>query len=366
MKVALVHDLLVQYGGAEKVLKTLEEIFPEAPIFTLVFNEEKMGKFFNKNKIKTSFIQNLPRGSSAYRWYLSLMPTATENYDLSGYDLVISSSSAFAKGVITATETLHICYCHTPTRYLWTDTHQYINGLSNNNLIKKIIPTVLTKLRMWDQLSADRVNHFIANSENVKKRINKFYGKDSFIIYPPIDTEKFKLNQRLGNYFLTGGRLVPYKKFDLTITAFNRLGLPLKIFGIGPEYEKLKKMAKPNIEFLGFVSDENLATLYGQAMAFIHPQVEDFGITAIEAMASGRPVIAYGDGGILESVKNHETGLFFDEQTWESLADTILSFNPEKFNPQLIRQEAEKFDKKVFKDKIEDFVSLKWQEFKKN
>ncbi|MFH0819777.1 MAG: glycosyltransferase [bacterium] len=365
MKVALVHDLLVQYGGAEKVLKVLEEIYPEAPIFTLVFNEEKMGYFFDKKKIKTSFLQNLPFGKSAYRWFLSLMPAATEGYDLRDYDLVISSSSAFAKGAITSEQTLHLCYCHTPTRYLWTDTHQYIEGLSYPGLIKKIIPLTLNKLRVWDYLSAKRPDYFIANSENVRRRIKKFYGRESFVIQPPIEIEKFKISSKLGNYFLTGGRLVPYKRFDLTIEAFNRLGLPLKIFGTGPEEQKLQEMAKTNIEFLGFVSDKNLPELYSQSLAFIHPQVEDFGITAIEAMASGRPIIAYQAGGALESIKNNETGLFFDEQSWEAILDAILRFKPENFNPQAIREHAKNFDKEVFKKRIAEFVKEKWEEFNK-
>jgi glycosyltransferase involved in cell wall biosynthesis len=365
MKVALVHDLLVQYGGAEKVLKVLEEIYPEAPIFTLVFNERKMGRFFNDRKIKTSFLQNLPFGSSAYRWYLPLMPTATESYNLMDYDLVISSSSAFAKGAITSEQTLHLCYCHTPTRYLWTDTHQYIEGLSYPNLIKKIIPLTLNRLRVWDYLSAKRPDYFIANSENVRRRIKKFYGRESFVIQPPLEIENFKISKKVENYFLTGGRLVPYKKFDLTVIAFNRLGIPLKVFGTGPEEQKLKKIAKANIEFLGFVSEKDLAKLYSQALAFIHPQVEDFGITAIEAMASGRPVIAYQVGGSLESVKEGETGLFFDEQSWEAIVDAILRFKPENFNPQAIREHAKNFDKENFKKRIKEFVNEKWSEFNK-
>lgn len=364
MKVALVHDLLVQYGGAEKALKALEEIYPQAPIFTLVFNQNKMSRFFDDRKIKTSFLQNLPFGKSAYRWYLPLMPTATESYNLMDYDLVISSSSAFAKGVITSEQTLHICYCHTPTRYLWTDTHQYVAGLSCPGVIKKFIPLTLNKLRLWDYLFAKRPDYFIANSENVQRRIKKFYGGESFVIQPPIEIEKFRISENHGNYFLTGGRLVPYKRFDLTIEAFNRLGLPLKIFGVGPQYADLKKMAKANIEFLGFVNEKDLAELYSQCLAFIHPQVEDFGITAIETMASGRPVIAYGAGGALESVKNNETGLFFDEQSWEAILDAILRFKPENFNPQSIRKYAENFGKENFKKRMGEFVKEKWESFR--
>lgn len=353
------HDHLNQEGGAEKVLKALGEIYPEAPIYTLIYDKNKLSNVFDEKRIKTSFIQNLPFGKRLFRWFLPLMPTATESYNLFDYDVIISSSSAFAKGVITRPETIHICYCHTPTRYLWSYTKNYIEELSYNKLIKKIIPYFLTPLRLWDRLAADRVDYFVANSRIVQRRIKKYYHRESDLIHPPVETSKFKISQELGNYYLIGSRLAPYKRCDLAVQAFNKLGLPLKIFGEGPEMDRLKKMAKGNIEFLGKVSDEKQIELYSRCLAFIHPQEEDFGITAVEAMASGRPVIAYAAGGALETVKEGVTGRFFDEQSWEALADTVIRFKPEEYNPQLIREEAKKYDIEEFKRKIREYVEGK-------
>jgi glycosyltransferase involved in cell wall biosynthesis len=364
MKIALVHDHLTQDGGAEKVLKIFQEIFPEAPTYTLIYDKEKTDPIFQNRDIRTSFIQNFPFGIKKYQWFLSLMPLATEKHNLMEYDIVLSSSSAFAKGVITKPDSLHICYCHTPTRYLWTDTHDYVANLNRNWLIKKIIPSILVDLRLWDRLAADRVDKFIANSKTVQERIKKYYRKESDIIHPPVETGKFQISNQIGNYYLAGGRLVPYKRFDLVIQAFNRLNIPLKIFGTGPEEEKLKALAKPNIEFLGKVPDEELARLYSQCIAFIHPQIEDFGITAIETMASGRPVIAFAAGGALETVADGTTGKFFDEQSWEALGDAIIRFQPEKFSPEKIKEHSRKFDILTFKQKIKDYIERSWKEFK--
>jgi glycosyltransferase involved in cell wall biosynthesis len=365
MKIALVHDHLTQDGGAEKVLKIFQEIFPEAPTYTLVYDRKKTDPIFQERDIRTSFLQNFPLGIKKYQWFLPLMPLATEKYNLMEYDIILSSSSAFAKGVITKPESLHICYCHTPTRYLWTDTHDYVAGLKYNRLVKKIIPSFLTNLRLWDRIAADRVDRFIANSKTVQDRIRKYYRRESDLIHPPVETAKFQTAEKVGNYYLTGGRLVPYKRFDLVIDAFNRLNIPLKIFGTGPEEENLKARAKANIEFLGKVPDDELAKIYSQCIAFIHPQVEDFGITAIEAMASGRPVIAFAAGGALETVEENKTGLFFDEQSWESLGDAIIRFKPENYNPHEIRIYAQKFDTQSFKQKIKDYIENSWTKFKK-
>jgi glycosyltransferase involved in cell wall biosynthesis len=364
MKIALVHDHLIQEGGAEKVLEVFEQIWPQAPIYTLLYNEKKIGEVFKNKEIKTSFLQNWPGALNHYQWFLPFMPTATESYDLMDYDVILSSCSAMAKGVITRSNTLHFCYCHTPTRYLWSDTHRYIEELKYNRLIKKIIPLILTKLRAWDQLAALRVDYFIANSKNVSDRIKKYYRRKSVIIHPPVATHQFKISQKVDRYFLTGGRLVAYKKFDLTIKAFNRLGIPLKIFGAGPEEKKLKSLAKSNIEFLGKVVSNDLAKIYSQAIAFIHPQIEDFGITAVESMAAGRPVIAYAAGGACETVVEKKTGQFFDEQTWEALADTVVRFKPENYNPSLIKSYAEQFSVDRFKNEIKNFIENKWQKLK--
>lgn len=366
MKIALVHDFLTQNGGAEQVLETIHEIYPNSPIYVLFFDKTKMGKRFNKATIFTSFLQRIPFALKHYQWYLPFMPSATEHLNLSGFDIVISSSSAFAKGIITSPNTLHICYCHTPTRYLWTDTHEYIEKLNKNFIIKRFLPLLLTNLRIWDRLSAERVNIFIANSKTVQKRIKKYYNSNSVIIYPPVDINKFSLSNEKGKYYLTGGRLVPYKKFDITIDVFNRLKKPLKIFGTGPEFNKLKKLAKQNIQILGKVDDDKLVELYQNSIAFIHPQEEDLGITPIESMACGKPVIGYEKGGLIETVIHNKTGILFKEQTTDSLAHSIRIFENKKFNPIEIREHALKFNKENFKTKFKDFITKSWEEFKKD
>lgn len=366
MKVALIHDHLAQDGGAEKVLAVFAEMFPEAKIYTLLYDKKNINHLKN-HQIDASVIQRLPGGVRHYRWYLQFMPMAVEFFDLREFDLVISDTSSFAKGVITLPDTLHICYCHTPTRYLWSDAHQYLNELKFNKYFKKIIAMVLNRLRIWDYNAAQRVDHFIANSQMVSGRIKKYYRRESQVIYPPVETTKFSIAEKMPEeneaYFLAGCRLVPYKRIDLVIEAFNLLGgdYRLKIFGDGLDLDRLKKIANGNnnIEFLGRVSDEKKAKLYQKALAFINPQEEDFGITPVESMAAGRPVIAYRKGGALETVIEGQTGLFFNEQTPESLAAVLRSFQTNNFNPQAIRTHAEKFSVVNFKEQIEKFIAEK-------
>jgi len=298
-----------------------------------------------------------------------LRAIAFEQFDLSKYDVVISNGHAEAKGVITKPETLHICYCHTPIRYYWSNYHDYIRNPRYgvlNPLVKLGMPYLINYLRMWDSVAADRVDYFIANSKYVAKRIKKYYRRDATVIYPPVDTARFKPASKVKDYYFAAGRLIPYKQFDLIVEAFNDLGLPLKIAGSGPELKKLKKMAKPNVEILGYVSDEELEKLYAEAKVFIFPQEEDFGIAPVEAMACGRPVIAYGKGGALETVKKGVTGIFFKEQTPQCLINTIRKFDPDVFQPTKIRQHALNFDTKVFQRKIKNFVKEKYQEYQKN
>ena len=366
MKVALVHDHLAQDGGAEKVLKVLAEMFPEAPIYTLLYEPENVSKHFQGRHIETSIIQKLPGGVKHYQWYLVFMPLAVEFFDLRGYDVVISDTSSFAKGVITPTETLHICYCHTPTRYLWSDTHQYINELRYNKWFKKIISLVLTRLRLWDLAASARVDSFIANSETVRRRIAKYYRRDSDIIYPPVETERFQIadisrQKPEERYFLAGCRLAPYKRIDLVIEAFRQLGdgYRLKIFGDGVDLPRLQKIAAglTNVEFVGRVSEEEQAELYSRAQAFINPQEEDFGITVVEAMASGRPVIAFAKGGAVETVSEGKTGTFFTSATPESLAETIRRFDAGAYDPQAIRAQAERFSVANFRQQISGYIA---------
>jgi glycosyltransferase involved in cell wall biosynthesis len=303
----------------------------------------------------------MPLSLKKYQWYIMLMPSATESYNLKDYDVIVSSSSAFSKGVITRPDAIHICYCHTPTRYLWSDTHSYLQELQAPKLIKSVLPPMLSRLRLWDKAAAERVDHFLANSETVKHRIKKYYRKQSSVIYPPVDISSFYVNNNDKSYFLIGGRLVAYKKYDLVIEAFNKTRLPLKIFGSGPIEQRLRKIAGPSIEFVGRVNDEQLANLYANCRAFLHPHEEDFGITAIEAMASGRPVIAYRRGGATETVTEGITGEFFDEQSWEEIADHVIRFNDSVYDSKKIREHAEKFDSGVFKENLKSFVEMAWE-----
>lgn len=361
MKVALVHDHLMQDGGAEKVLLALQETFPEAPTYTLLYAPDRVAPEFRVRDIRTSFLQRMPLGLRRYQWFLPLMPAATESHDLSGFDVVLSSSSAFAKGVLTRPGTVHVCYCHTPTRYLWSDTHSYVQELQANPAVKRLLPMMLSRLRIWDRMAADRVDRFIANSLTVADRIRKYYGRDSDVIHPPVETGKFSVAEVPGNYWLAGGRLVSYKRFDLVIRAFNDLGLPLKIFGDGPLYKELRSMARPNVEFVGKVGDADKAALYRKALAFLHPQEEDFGITAIEAMASGRPVIAYRKGGAVETVVAGVTGDFFDGQSWEDVRDAVIRLDPADFDPFAIRAHALRYDVGAFKERIAAYVDAAWK-----
>ena len=346
------------------MLLELHKIFPASPVFTLIHNPERSG-LFKDLEIKTSFLERLPFSKNHFKWYLAFMPIAWEQFNFKGYDIVISSSSAFSKGVITPPNTLHISYCHSPTRYLWSDAHNYVEELKQPKIIKKILPFILNRLRTWDHVAAQRVDKFIANSEFVAKRIKKYYQQESTVIYPPVETQLFQIAPEVADYYLVVSRLRPYKRVDIVVKAFNQLRLPLKIAGGGEEEVKLKKLAKSNIEFLGEVTDEQRSGLMARAKAFIHPQEEDFGIAAVEAMAAGRPVIAYKSGGALETVLENETGKFFKEQTWESLADTVIRFEQmtDQFDPYKIKKHAEKFDAGIFQQKIKDFVGRSWQEF---
>ena len=347
MNIALIHEWITNVAGSERVLLTLKEIFPKAPIFTSVFDSKK-AKPFSKFDVRTSFLQKWPFLKSKRELLIPLTPFAFEQFDLSKYNLVISSSSMAAKGVITKPDTIHISYCHTPPRYLW---EPQIDPRAKGGLFGWLKTITSHKMRIWDKVAADRVDHFIANSKYVAKRIKKYYGRESIVIYPPIDIEKYRPSSKveIQDYFLFVSRLVGYKKCDLVVDAFNELGWPLKVIGQGPEKENLIKKAKSNIEFLGFLPDEKVVEFYQKAKAFVFAAEEDFGIVPVEAMAAGRPVIAYRQGGQSEAIIEGVTGEFFDNQTKESLVKSLRAFDFAKYKTDEIQKQAEKYSKEVFK-----------------
>ncbi|PZE20821.1 glycosyltransferase [Paenibacillus xerothermodurans] len=355
MKVALVHDYLNQYGGAERVLECFMDLFPEAPVYTIISDLSKMPERFRQAKIHNSFVQNIPFSRTQYKKMLGLFPLAVEQFDLRGYDLILSSSSAFAKGILTNPSQLHICYCHTPMRYVWDLYHQYMEEISNP-LFKKVLPFILHRIRNWDQISSHRVDHYISNSHNVSRRISKYYKRESHVIHPPVAVDRFQPTDQEEDYFLIVSRLIPYKRIDLVIEVFNRLKLPLVIIGDGYDRDRLKKLAGPTVTMLGYQSDETITEYYAKCKAFILAGEEDFGITPLEAQANGKPVIAFGKGGALETVVEGKTGVFFHEHSIASLAEAVEHFHTLYFDPQFIRRHADQFNERRFKQQISNFI----------
>ncbi len=358
MKIALVHDYLVQYGGAERVLEAFTELFPYAPIYTLVYDPEAMHGIFANKRIYTSFLQRLPFSRKRHRFFPPLMPLAIEEFDFSQYDIVLSDSSSYAKGILTRPETLHISYMHTPMRYAWDDCQKYTEDFGFPKMIKRLVPYFMNPIRLWDRASADRVDRYLANSRFVAKRIKKYYQKDALVVHPPVNVERFYIAKKEDRkkYFLMVGRLIAYKRHDIAIKACNELGLPLKIIGRGPEMKRLRKLAGPTIEFLGRVPEEELPKYYAECRGFIFPQEEDFGIVAIEAMAAGRPLVAFRGGDIVEHMEEGMGGKFFDEQSVASLRQALSSFDEHLYDPERIHRRALAFDKEKFKATIQAYV----------
>jgi glycosyltransferase involved in cell wall biosynthesis len=360
MKVALVHDYLNQMGGAERVALAFHEIFPDAPIYTSIFDPRRVDPAFQSMDVRTSFMQKFPLVTRHHQPYLPFYPFAMESLDLREYDLVLSSSSAFGKGVITRPETMHICYCHTPMRWCW-DYDEYVEREQIGGLARRLLPIMITGLRIWDQTSAMRVDHFIANSPVVAERIAKYYRREAVVIPPPVDAQRFNFDPsiRSEDYLLILSRLIPYKRIDLAIEACNKLRLPLLIIGGGRDERRLKRLAGPTIRFMGRLSDEEIIHYYTHCRAFLFPGEEDFGITPLEAQACGRPVVAYGAGGALASVVDGVTGVFFRQQTVESLARALATFDERGFDPQTIRNHALEFDLPRFHRRIQQFVEAR-------
>jgi len=365
MKVALVHDYLIRFGGAERVLLELAKIFPEAPIYTFLYDQEKMGKWFPSGRVRPSFLQKFPQFLKRHhRWLLPLMPTVPETFDLREFDLVISSSSAFAKGIVVRPKTVHISYCHNAARFLWDCAAEYLSQQKLGFFRQILVDNLFSYLRLWDRSASKRVDYFVANSKATASRIKKYYGQDAKVIYPPVDLANSQelmangWNANTEDYFLIVSQLTPYKKIDVAVEAFNKLGLPLVIIGEGPQEKYLRSFAKENIKILGWLPDEETAEYYENCFAFIFPGEDDFGIAPVEAMSWGKPVLALGSGGAKETVLPGMTGEFFEAATPEVLADGVrrLRDNYKNYSPLVIRKWSEKFSAERFRQDFMEFV----------
>lgn len=357
MRVAIVHDWLNQYGGAERVLESLHALYPEAPVYVSMYDPEIMPPAYRSWDIRTSFMQRLPLVTRRHQVYLLLYPRAVESHDLSACDLILSTSSAFAHGAIAGPRALHVCYCHTPMRFGW-GYDEYVRHERIPAVLRWLLPPFIQRIRRWDQRAAARVDHFIANSRNVADRIARFYGRQSTVISPPVDVSRFRLADpsQVGDYYLVLSRLIPYKRIDVAVRAFAQLDRPLWVVGDGRARPDLERLATDNVRFLGRVSDEEVPGIYARCRAFIFPGEEDFGITPLEAMASGRPVIAYAAGGALETVIEGQTGVFFREQAPEALAEAVHACETLHIDPGVLRQRAERFGEQTFQRRVRQFV----------
>lgn len=358
MRIALTADWLVTFGGAERVIAEMLQLWPEAPIFTTVHNPTCLPAYL-PTRIHTSSLQRWYQLIRNHRLLIPWMPRAVESWDLSGYDVILSSSHAVAKGCIPKSPARHICYCHTPMRYAWEMEESYLDDLGLKGPLRSFVKWQFGKLRHWDRTTAKRVDLFIANSQTTQERIKRYYGRESVILHPPVDDRFFQLpagNNAKRTFFLIVGRLVPYKRIDLLIQTANQEKFPLKIAGTGPEEAKLKRLAGPTVEFLGYIEDTKLPLLYASAKAFLFPVHEDAGIVPLEAQACGTPVIAFGKGGALDTVVEGETGLFFKKQTVDHVAEAIKKFESMEFDSEKIREHARKFSGEKFREQLREIV----------
>jgi glycosyltransferase involved in cell wall biosynthesis len=363
VRVALVHDWLTGMRGGERCLEVFCELFPDADLYTLLHVRGSVSPAIEGRRVITSFIQQMPDAPRRYRSYLPLFPAAIRRFDLRGYDLVLSSSHAVAKGVRVPRGTLHVCYCFTPMRYVWDLYDEYF-GARAGGLTRVLMPPVAAALRRWDRRTAGGVHHFVGISHFIADRIRRCYGREADVIYPPVDVARFRIEDKLDDYYLVVSALAPYKRVDLAVAATTRLGRRLLVVGTGPEERRLRAEAGPSVEFLGWKDDAQVAELYARCRALLFPTVEDFGITPLEAMAAGRPVIALGQGGALETVvppggASPPTGLLFARQTADDLAEAILRFESGAvaFEPKSLRRHAESFDRPLFKERVEGYLN---------
>ena len=370
LKIAVVHDWLTGMRGGEKVLEIIFEIFPNAELFTLLYNKGSVSPIIADRKIHTSFIDKLPFKSKKYRHYLPLFPTAIELFDFKEYDLIVSTSHCVAKGVRTPPNTLHISYVHSPMRYVWDMYEDYFGEDKIGFLQKMIIPPFANYLRMWDVTSSNRVDYFIANSKHVANRIQKYYRREASVIHPPVNTETYKKSDITEEFYLVISALVPYKKIDLAVDAFNQSDKSLVVVGEGPEKSKLLKLAKGNIKFVSGIKSTELNDYYSKCKALIFPGEEDFGIVPVEAQSCGKPVIAFARGGALETVIGYDgtneklcSGIFFVKQTTESLTSAIEEFEKLEWDAGFINQHAQKFNRNRFKTDMSDFINQRVSDF---
>jgi glycosyltransferase involved in cell wall biosynthesis len=367
VKVALVHDWLTGMRGGERCLEVFAELFPTADLYTLLHVPGSVSPAIENRRIVTSFIQRLPQAERRYRHYLPLFPAAVRAFDLRGYDLVLSSSHAVAKGVRVPAGALHVCYCFTPMRYVW-DLYDDYFGPRAGLAARVLMPPVAAWLRRWDRRTAAGVHQFVAISRFVAARIRRAYGRDADVIYPPVDVSRFRVDEAPGEFYLVVSALTPYKRVDLAVEACNRLGRRLVIVGTGPEDRRLRALAGPTVELLGWRDDAQTAELYTRCRALLFPPLEDFGITPLEAMAAGRPVIAFGAGGARETVVppgegEPPTGLFFEHQTVEALVDAIRRFeaSAHQFEPKALRRRAEAFDRPLFRERVHTYLRARME-----